>query len=108
KDPKTKRTRGFGFVAFSQAYMVDEAQKNRPHKIDGRSVDTKRAVPRDEIGKPESGVTVKKLFVGGIKDDVDEEDLRETFGKFGTVVSVSIPTEKESQKKRGFAFVEFE
>jgi len=108
KDPKTKRSRGFGFVAFSQAYMVDEAQKNRPHKIDGRSVDTKRAVPRDEIGKPESGVTVKKLFVGGIKDDVDEEDLRETFGKFGTVISVSIPTEKESQKKRGFAFVEFE
>ncbi|XP_042238231.1 heterogeneous nuclear ribonucleoprotein A1, A2/B1 homolog isoform X7 [Homarus americanus] len=108
KDPKTKRSRGFGFVAFSQAYMVDEAQKNRPHKIDGRSVDTKRAVPRDEIGKPESGVTVKKLFVGGIKDDVDEDDLRDTFSQFGEVVSVSIPTEKESQKKRGFAFVEFE
>ncbi|XP_053640151.1 heterogeneous nuclear ribonucleoprotein 87F isoform X8 [Cherax quadricarinatus] len=112
KDPKTKRSRGFGFVAFSQAYMVDEAQKNRPHKIDGRSVDTKRAVPRDEIGKPESGVTVKKLFVGGIKDDVDDDtisqDLRETFSQFGEVVSVSIPTEKESQKKRGFAFVEFE
>jgi len=108
KDPKTKRSRGFGFVAFSQAYMVDEAQKNRPHKIDGRSVDTKRAVPRDEIGKPEAGVTVKKLFVGGIKDDVDEDDLRETFSQFGEVVSVSIPTEKESQKKRGFAFVEFE
>ncbi|XP_068248380.1 heterogeneous nuclear ribonucleoprotein A1, A2/B1 homolog isoform X2 [Palaemon carinicauda] len=108
KDPKTKRSRGFGFVAFSQPYMVDEAQKNRPHKIDGRPVDTKRAVPRDEIGKLESGVTVKKLFVGGIKDDVEEEDLRELFSEYGNVVSVSIPTEKESQKKRGFAFVEFE
>ncbi|KAB7496109.1 Heterogeneous nuclear ribonucleoprotein 87F [Armadillidium nasatum] len=108
KDTKTKRSRGFGFVAFSRAYMVDEAQKHRPHKIDGRSVDTKRAVPRDEISRPEADVTVKKLFVGGLKEDVDEEDLREEFSQFGTVVAVSIPTEKDSQKKRGFAFVEFE
>lgn len=36
------------------------------------------------------------------------QHLRETFSQFGEVVSVSIPTEKESQKKRGFAFVEFE
>ena len=33
KDPKTKKSRGFGFVAFSRAYMVDEAQKSRPHKV---------------------------------------------------------------------------
>lgn len=36
------------------------------------------------------------------------QDLRDSFSQFGDVVSVSIPTEKESQKKRGFAFVEFE
>lgn len=27
--------------------MVDDAMANRPHKIDGREVETKRAVPRD-------------------------------------------------------------
>lgn len=29
------------------------------------------------------------------------------FSQFGDVVSVSIPTERETQKKRGFAFIEF-
>lgn len=36
KDPKTKRSRGFGFVTYSKASMVDDAQSNRPHVIDGR------------------------------------------------------------------------
>lgn len=36
KDPQTKRSRGFGFITYSRAQMVDDAQNNRPHKIDGR------------------------------------------------------------------------
>ena len=35
------------------------------------------------------------------------QDLREIFSEFGEVVAITIPTEKESQKKRGFAFIEF-
>lgn len=38
KDPQTKRSRGFGFITYSKAHMVDDAQINRPHKIDGRLV----------------------------------------------------------------------
>lgn len=38
KDPQTKRSRGFGFITYSRAQMVDDAQSNRPHKIDGRLV----------------------------------------------------------------------
>lgn len=41
------RSRGFGFITYSQSGMVDQAMANRPHKIDGREVETKRAVPRD-------------------------------------------------------------
>lgn len=41
------RSRGFGFITYSQSSMVDQAMSNRPHKIDGREVETKRAVPRD-------------------------------------------------------------
>ncbi|XP_022113489.1 heterogeneous nuclear ribonucleoprotein 87F [Pieris rapae] len=108
KDPKTKRSRGFGFITYSKAHMVDDAQNNRPHRIDGRFVETKRAVARQDIKNPEAGATVKKLFIGGIKDDHDEEQLKEYFSNFGEVKNVSIVTDKTTGKKRGFGFVEFE
>lgn len=88
--------------------MVDKAQAARPHKVDGRVVEPKRAVPRQDINRPEAGASVKKLFVGGIKDDHDDEDLREYFSKFGAVTLVNIVVDKDNGKKRGFAFVEFD
>ena len=58
--------------------------------------------------KPGSQATVCKAFVGGVKEGVEEADLREYFSQFGTITSVDIITEKGSTKKRGFAFVTFE
>ena len=54
-DRKKVKSKGFGFVTFSDEYMVDEALKNRPHFIDYRAVDTKRAIPHDLKGKPDVG-----------------------------------------------------
>lgn len=58
--------------------------------------------------KPGTQATVCKAFVGGIKDGLEEADLREYFSKFGNLTSVDIITEKGTSKKRGFAFVTFE
>lgn len=107
KDPQTKRSRGFGFITYSQSSMVDQAMSNRPHKIDGREVETKRAVPRDDIDKPDIAATVKKMFVSGIKEQ-SENDLLEYFGKFGNITNVTIVTDKDSGQRKGFGFIEYD
>ncbi len=54
----------------------------RPHVLDAREIEPKRAIPREESGKPESSLSAKKLFVGGIREDtINEDDLREYFQK---------------------------
>lgn len=108
RDPQTKRSRGFGFISYSDQSMVDKAQAARPHVIDGKTVDSKRALPRPEVGRSESNDAVKKIFVGGLKDSHDEIALTEHFSQFGNVVSVKILTDKTTGRKRGFAFVEFD
>lgn len=47
RDTQTKRSRGFGFITYSSSSMVDRAQEARPHNVDGREVEPKRAVPRE-------------------------------------------------------------
>ncbi|XP_057217743.1 heterogeneous nuclear ribonucleoprotein A1a isoform X1 [Triplophysa rosa] len=108
RDPNTKRSRGFGFVTYSSGNEVDAAMDARPHKVDGRAVEPKRAVSREDSSRPGAHSTVKKIFVGGIKEDTDEEHLREYFCQFGKIEEVNIMTEKNSDKRRGFAFITFD
>ena len=104
----SKRSRGFGFVTYSKSTMVDEVMKNRPHKIDGRELETKRATPREEAGKPGAELTTKKLFVGAIKEGLTEDHLKEYFTPYGMITDCIIMREKESGKSRGFGFVSFD
>ncbi|XP_013816062.1 heterogeneous nuclear ribonucleoprotein A3 isoform X4 [Apteryx mantelli] len=108
RDPQTKRSRGFGFVTYSCVEEVDAAMSARPHKVDGRVVEPKRAVSREDSVKPGAHLTVKKIFVGGIKEDTEEYNLREYFEKYGKIETIEVMEDRQSGKKRGFAFVTFD
>ena len=48
----------------------------------------------------------KRLYVGNLSFDTTEADLREHFGRSGTVSEVKVMTDRDSGRPRGFAFVE--
>ncbi|CAF0736937.1 unnamed protein product [Adineta steineri] len=102
------RSRGFGFVTYASSAMVDRLMAGRPHILDTREIEPKRAVPREESGKPESSLSAKKLFVGGIREgSINEHDLNEYFSKYGNIIDAVIMKTNEG-KLRGFGFVEFD
>uniref|UniRef100_UPI00358EFA60 heterogeneous nuclear ribonucleoprotein A3-like isoform X2 n=1 Tax=Myxine glutinosa TaxID=7769 RepID=UPI00358EFA60 len=107
RDPLLKRSRGFGFVTYSTTDEVDAAMEARPHTLDGRTVEAKRAISREDSLKPGAHLKVKKIFVGGIREDTKEDHLRDYFGKFGDIESVEVMTDRQSGKMRGFGFVTF-
>ncbi|KRZ96646.1 Heterogeneous nuclear ribonucleoprotein A1 [Trichinella sp. T8] len=108
RDPVSKRSRGFGFVTYADPEQVNAAMAARPHLIDGKEVEPKRAMPKDVMNKPEAHISVKKVYISGIKDEHTEDMLREYFMQYGSVQEVDIKVDQGTGKKRGFAFVTFD
>ena len=53
--------------------------------------------------------TIKaKLFVGNLNFETTQAELEALFGTIGTVRSVFLPTDRNTGRPRGFAFVEFD
>ncbi|XP_057495949.1 polyadenylate-binding protein RBP47-like isoform X1 [Actinidia eriantha] len=126
-DANTGRSKGYGFVRFS-----DENERSRaitemngmycssramrlgvatPKKQSGHQQYSSQAlvltggyasngaVPQSAQSDGDSSNTT--IFVGGIDSDVTDEDLRQSFSQYGEVVSVKIPARK------GCGFVQF-
>jgi RNA recognition motif-containing protein len=49
---------------------------------------------------------VKNIFVGNLSFNTSEDELRQMFAPFGQVDRVSIMTDRDTGRSRGFGFVE--
>ena len=49
----------------------------------------------------------KKLFVGGLSWNTDDEGLRVAFEQYGAVTEAKVITDRDSGRSRGFGFVTF-
>jgi RNA recognition motif-containing protein len=48
------------------------------------------------------------IYVGNLSFQATEKDLKEVFTEYGAVKSVKLPTDRDTGRMRGFAFVEME
>jgi len=96
---QTGHPRGFGFVTFSSDGSIDAVLGNGPHSLKNRQID-----PRKAKTKP----ICKKIFVGGLGANVNEDEIRQYFGQFGTVEGVELPYDHARNRRREFCFVIFE
>ncbi|MGB5959361.1 MAG: RNA-binding protein [Coleofasciculaceae cyanobacterium] len=46
------------------------------------------------------------IYVGNLSYDVTQDDLNQVFAEYGAVKRVQLPTDRETGRLRGFAFVE--
>ncbi|MFM7471980.1 MAG: RNA-binding protein [Nodosilinea sp. LVE1205-7] len=46
------------------------------------------------------------IYIGNLSFKATEDDIRDVFAEYGEVVRVSLPIDRETGRKRGFAFVE--
>ncbi|KAH0983983.1 hypothetical protein GBA52_011160 [Prunus armeniaca] len=117
KDRTTGRARGFGFVVFADPAVADSVIMEK-HNIDGRMVEAKKAVPRDDQnilgrtsgsihGSPGPGRT-RKIFVGGLASTVTESDFKKYFEQFGTITDVVVMYDHNTQRPRGFGFITYD
>ncbi|HLE22604.1 MAG TPA: RNA-binding protein [Vicinamibacteria bacterium] len=49
---------------------------------------------------------MSKIYVGNCSFDITEQQLRDIFSAYGEVSSVSVITDRDTGRPRGFAFVE--
>lgn len=116
-DPLTGKSKGYGFVRFSNEAERDRAlTEMNGHFLSSRPIRVSLATAKKSVGPQQqhqqlaaiqhgnmasmlppgsdADPTNTTLFIGGLSGNVSEAELRSIFGRFGDIVYVKIPTGK--------------
>jgi polyadenylate binding protein len=103
-------SKGYGFVHYDSGEAGEAAIK----AVNGMLLNDKVVFVGQHIPKRERQAKIDEvrsrftnLYVKGLNPDVDENEFRELFGKYGTVTSAVVSRDNEGTS-RGFGFVNFE
>ena len=93
----TGRSRGFAFIVYESSSSVEQVLTAGEHAINSKKVDVKRA-------KAKPG----KIFVGGIRPELSDEEIKAFFAQFGSITECEMPMDKMKNQRKNFCFITFE
>ncbi|XP_074025651.1 RNA-binding protein squid-like [Leptinotarsa decemlineata] len=96
-DPVTGRSRGFAFIVFKSVEALSKVEAAGDHIINGKKVDPKKAKGRKG-----------KIFVGGLTNEITDDDIKCHFAQFGTIADTQMPFDKVKNQRKGFCFIIYE
>ncbi|XP_039617383.1 RNA-binding protein 28 [Polypterus senegalus] len=120
KEKGSGKCKGYGYVTFSLPEDSEQALKT-VKEYDGLKINVSIAKKKSDQKKKETKKVPKeskfqcvkkksklksRLIIRNLSFKCTEDDLKETFSKYGTVLDVTLPR-KTDGKMRGFAFVLF-
>eukprot|EP00013_Stygamoeba_regulata_P018497 CAMPEP_0177669434 /NCGR_PEP_ID=MMETSP0447-20121125/23446_1 /TAXON_ID=0 /ORGANISM="Stygamoeba regulata, Strain BSH-02190019" /LENGTH=243 /DNA_ID=CAMNT_0019176315 /DNA_START=170 /DNA_END=901 /DNA_ORIENTATION=+ len=121
-DPTTQTSRGFAFIEFdssSSAASAIEEMNNQEWMGRTLRVSVASKSERGERGADRGAPAARRprrdppvhppnsnLYVGNLPFNMREADIREAFSEFGTVVRVFRPIHLDTQRPKGYAYVQ--
>ena len=87
-----QRSRGFGFISFTNPDSVDRVLAVASHILDGKKIDPKPATPKSKSKNSKT----KKIFVGGVSQETSSEEVKAYFNQFGKCLFLGVELHYES------------
>lgn len=104
-DKATGKSKGYGFITFKHIDGAMLALKEPSKKIDGRVTVTNLAVAGNSGNSTNNPVDVslRKIFVGNVPNDVSADKLLAHFACYGEIEEGPLGFDKQTGKPKGFA-----
>jgi len=117
-DRDTGRSRGFGFIIFEEAEVVQSVLSVSGHVIDGKAVECRacqdaKTFPDDgaataQAVEPQPTHHSTRIFVGGLPQTCDDVKLGVHFGQFGPVLDAKVHIDPVTNRSKGFGYINYE